>query len=69
MSLVDNEKAKDQWEEEVVRKGKAMATTDMYLGVGLEIQKIPKARSNETEVMVHASKITHSNWSSKISCA
>ncbi len=26
MSLVDNEKAKGQWEEEVVGEGKAMAT-------------------------------------------
>lgn len=28
MSLVDNEKAKGQWEEEVVGEGKAMATNE-----------------------------------------
>ncbi len=32
MSLVDSEKAKDQWEEEVVREGKAMATNESVLG-------------------------------------
>jgi hypothetical protein len=32
MSLVDSEKAKDQWEEEVVGEGKAMATNGNVLG-------------------------------------
>jgi len=41
----------------------------MDLRVRLEIWKIPKAQSNETKAIVHASKITHSNWSGKISCA
>jgi hypothetical protein len=32
MSLVDSEKAKDQWAEEVVREGKEMVTNKNVLG-------------------------------------
>jgi len=69
MSLFDNEKAKGQWEEEVVGEGKAMATKENGLESWIRNSKNYKAQSNETEVVVHASKITHSNWSSKISCS
>lgn len=69
MSLFDNEKAKGQWEEEVVGEGKAMTTKENGLESWTRNSKNSKAQSNETKVVVDASKITQSNWSRKISCA
>jgi hypothetical protein len=35
---------------------------EMDFGVGLKDRKIPKFQLSEIEIVVHASKITHSQW-------
>jgi hypothetical protein len=35
---------------------------EMDLGVGFKDEKIPKFQLSETEIVVCASKITHSQW-------